>query len=448
MTMLILVALFFSAMTRAESKYFSNAWLTQQVNVAFKKLKENISPAGAMPGAVIAARSTAHPDYYYHWVRDAAIAMDALASYYDMTSSSLARQEIRQKLSEYLDFSANIQTVSTRAGLGEPKFNVDGTVFTGPWGRPQNDGPALRAISMVHWANILIREGQEKFVREKMYDSQLPANLPIKKDLEYVSHHWRDASFDLWEEVEGTHFFNLMVSRRAMLEGAALAQQLGDAGAAEWYAEQAQAMSEAIQPFWDASRGYLVATLHRVGGLDTKYSNLDMAVILGLVLGDRQDGFLAWDDVRVQGTMEKLIQVFSTLYPVNQRDQLPGVAIGRYPEDRYSGTGFDGGNPWPLCTLAMAEALYRYAAALTAQGKTHQATEVKARANQLVDRVACHAEKDGSLSEQIDRNTGYMVSARDLTWNYAAILNVAKTFSNIHERVKKAMIRRKKRYVG
>jgi glucoamylase len=27
------------------------------------------------------------------------------------------------------------------AGLGEPKFNVDETAFTGPWGRPQRDGP-------------------------------------------------------------------------------------------------------------------------------------------------------------------------------------------------------------------------------------------------------------------------------------------------------------------
>src|SRR5688500_16671266 len=29
--------------------------------------------------------------------------------------------------------------------LGEPKFQADGSAFNDPWGRPQNDGPAIRA---------------------------------------------------------------------------------------------------------------------------------------------------------------------------------------------------------------------------------------------------------------------------------------------------------------
>lgn len=41
-------------------------------------------------------------------------------------------------------------------GLGEPKFNVDMTEFTGSWGRPQRDGPALRATAMISYANWLI----------------------------------------------------------------------------------------------------------------------------------------------------------------------------------------------------------------------------------------------------------------------------------------------------
>ena len=40
-------------------------------------------------------------------------------------------------------------------------------------------------------------------------------------------------------------------------------------------------------------------------------------------------------------------------------------------------------------------------------------------------RVQLHANPDGSLSEQIDRHSGYMSSARDLTWNYAALLTAA-----------------------
>lgn len=34
-------------------------------------------------------------------------------------------------------------------GLGKAKFAVDETPFSGSWGRPQRDGPALRATTMI-----------------------------------------------------------------------------------------------------------------------------------------------------------------------------------------------------------------------------------------------------------------------------------------------------------
>lgn len=46
-------------------------------------------------------------------------------------------------------------TFDSLEGLGEPKFEVDGKPFTGNWGRPQRDGPALRAITM---ANFIFTE--------------------------------------------------------------------------------------------------------------------------------------------------------------------------------------------------------------------------------------------------------------------------------------------------
>jgi glucoamylase len=36
--------------------------------------------------------------------------------------------------------------------------------------------------------------------------------------------------------------------------------------------------------------------------------------------------------------------------------------------------------------------------------------------------VRAHANADGSLSEQINKKTGFMTSAADLTWNYASML--------------------------
>jgi hypothetical protein len=33
---------------------------------------------------------------------------------------------------------------------------------------------------------------------------------PIKKDLEYTAHHWREPNFEPWEEEMGLHFYNML----------------------------------------------------------------------------------------------------------------------------------------------------------------------------------------------------------------------------------------------
>jgi glucoamylase len=417
-----------SALGQSLSESKTRIWLKENGSFSLDKILENISPTDGAPGAIIAAKSKSNPNYYYHWVRDAGLTVDSMINMYRSSTSNLKQQElISEKIFEYLEFSTNIQKLKTLSDLGEPKFNVDGTTFNDPWGRPQNDGPAMRAISLIHWANVLISEGKESIVRQKMYDSKLPATSPIKMDLEYVSHHWKDPSYDIWEEVKGTHFYTLMIERRSLLEGSALAHKLGDEGAAEWYSIQGKEIEIELQKFWDPKQGFIVATINRVDGIDYKSSNIDTAVILGLLHGDIKDGFFSWDDKRVIATIEKIIGAFSDIYPINHRQEIPGIAIGRYPEDRYSGTNLNGGNPWPLCTLAVADAFYRYAEILSKKGEYQKAIEISTRADEFVERVRYHANKDGSLSEQMDRYTGYMTSASDLTWNYASLLIVRNT---------------------
>lgn len=403
------------------------AWLNANADFSTRKILENISPDDGLKGSVIAAKSRANPDYYYHWVRDAALTMTALIDAYQSIENEALRKRVREAVSDYLDFSIYIQTHSPAPG--EPKFYVNGNVYEKPWGRPQNDGPALRAISLIHWANILIAEGKEDIVDQKIYRARLPADSIVKKDLEYISHHWKDASFDIWEEVKGSHFYTLMVTRRALLEGAALAERLDDKGAARWYHLQAKEIEIELENFWDNNKNYFIATINRTDGADYKSSNLDVSVLLGLLHGNLHDGFLAWDDPRILATVEKIISTFSHLYPVNHSRHIPGTAIGRYPEDRYGGDNFDGGNPWVITTLAVAEVLYEVANALRAQGHQQTALSTAHHADKFVERIKFHANADGTLDEQIHRVTGTMTSAKDLTWNYAALLTTRRAAS-------------------
>jgi glucoamylase len=435
------------------------SWLAREAPLAKAQLVAAATRPDAAPGAVIASPSRSNPDYYFHWVRDAAIAMDVILDLY-RKGSSAERRTYRELLINYARFSRGNQKTPTLGGMGEPKFYVDGHAYDLPWGRPQNDGPALRAIALSRFATALLDEGDDQTVLRELYSAASPADSVIKADLEFVSHHWRESSFDLWEEVQGQHFFTRMAQRRALLVGAVLARRLGDPGAADWYEKQASQLSAEIQRHRDSGRGLILNTLDRVGGLGTKSSNLDAGVILGSLRGDSGDGFFSVLDSQVVATLAALTQSFQELYPINHGSWAPGTAIGRYPEDKYSGGSAQEGNPWVLTTLAFAEAYYRMTRALVelpslewtdglqklvaqlhspnlAKFKLEAGTRLKhgdpalltvARAlhdegDALVLRVRTHAHPDGSLNEQIDRNTGYMTSAADLTWNYAQLLS-------------------------
>ncbi len=402
-------------------------WLDSELSHSLGKIFRNISPYDARPGAVIAAQTRHNPNYYFHWVRDAALTAEALLEKYRYNVKvGMARTQeqgiIKRKLMEYFEFSEHIQNVRAIEGLGEPKFHVDGSAYNEPWGRPQNDGPALRAVSLIHLANILIEEGQIDLVRSRFYNGKMHSGGVIKRDLEFVSHNWRNASFDLWEEVKGDHFYTRMVQRRALKEGADFANAMGDQGAANWYASQAREIERDLNSFWDPKRGHFMTTKNWVGGIDYKHSQLDTAFVLGLLHGSLPDGFLSFRDQRVQATLDRIAKSFVDIYSVNHHSNLPGIAIGRYPEDMYGGSHFNAGNPWVLTTLAFAEAYYRTAKELTKAGLHAKASELQRRGDSFVMRVQFHSHDDGSLNEQIDRHSGYMTSVEDLTWNYGAVL--------------------------
>ena len=64
---------------------------------------------------------------------------------------------LESHIKDYIGAQAVLQGVSNPsggfsdgAGLGEPKFNVDESAFTGAWGRPQRDGPGMPSQVMTH----------------------------------------------------------------------------------------------------------------------------------------------------------------------------------------------------------------------------------------------------------------------------------------------------------
>ena len=432
-------------------------WLAVEEGVASRYLLDNISPPGAMPGAIVASPSRHQPDYYYHWVRDAACVGRVLVYHYEISSNAADRQHYLDLLVDYALFSRRIQQVDgSDFGIGEPKFYVDGAPYLGPWGRPQNDGPAARAIVFTEWANILLDEGRYDLVRMLLYQPGRPGQSLIGADLNYLADHGRDSVFDLWEEVKGQHFYTRMMVHRALLDGARLAARIGDLVGAQRYGAQGAQVGRLLRQHLDPVTQMIIPTLGRDGGIDYKVRGLDSAVVLGVLLGHvNEDGF-GLADAPVLKTVAALERAFRRDYGVNADGQR-GLAIGRYPEDRYDGISTTRmGNPWVPTTAAFAQFYYRLATQFERAGAftvtettadffdllptndfdirspgTYTVRDarfsqvlqaLRAKGDQFLEAIRLSAGPDGALSEQIQRDTGEARGAPHLSASYGTLL--------------------------
>jgi glucoamylase len=124
---------------------------------------------------------------------------------------------LQTEIENYITAQAYVQTISNPSGdlssgglgLGEPKFNVDETAFTGAWGRPQRDGPALRATALITYSKWLINNGYSSTASSLVWPI-------IQNDLSYVTEYWNQTGYDLWEEVDGSSFFTVAAQHRAL----------------------------------------------------------------------------------------------------------------------------------------------------------------------------------------------------------------------------------------
>lgn len=393
----------------------------EQFVSSLKTVISNSTKPDVKPGMVVASPSKSEPDYYFDWVRDTALTMRSLIDYYEIKKDP----KIKKMIFTWIDAEAYRQNLPTFTGLGEPKYNVDGSGYTGPWGRPQNDGPALRAISMIKFARILFAEGEQDYVLKKLYHGVLPADSVIKKDLEYVAHHWQEHSFDLWEEEKGMHFYTLLSHHVALQEGAKLARELKDTFAADFYAQESERIGRMIKAEFTDDHVGIRVTSQKSAPLGYKNSGLDVAPLLALLHTSPYQKLFSLKDSFVLKYVDVLTTTFAEIYSVNRKFADLGVGIGRYPEDRYDGYQTTKlGNPWFLSTLALGEYYCLLKDELTRKGvlSATLSKDLKIATEKQFARVLFHSDRKGHLSEQFNHESGLMQGARDLTWSHNAFM--------------------------
>jgi glucoamylase len=390
-------------------------------------------------GGVVAAPDYDTPggSYYYHWMRDAALTMRCLQETNPGNFSS-----IESTVKSYIGWVLKVQSESDPNGIDvrtEPKFMLpNGEVFSSAWCRPQNDGPGLRATTLMIAAQHLIDQGELSYVKANLWtgNSNSYHGGAIKYDLDYIVSNWNSNTCDLWEEIRDTDFFwNRITMKKAMILGSKFAAQMGDSASAATYSNMISTLNANLY------------SSHYNGGFVQESGSRpqDSAVIVGFNDGfDEYDRLFAPSSVEVAKTVASYNTLFCNEYAINTADTqkgISGVLYGRYKGDTYAG-----GNPWVLSTAALAGLFYRGASYIKANGvpsadalsvwkqvfntaslPSDAASLAKVFAQQgdgVMLRLRAHVSADGfHLDEQMDRNTGAQMSAEDLTWSYAEVLN-------------------------
>ena len=443
-----------SSAARSQDPAFES-WLATQLGHSASAMLCSISPvsivkrregfgqtvrpiAGAIVASPVLGNYDPDPDYFFHWFRDSAVVIDALRLLYvdrhigdealrhlrDFTRFSLAlnridgrrdalapgrRERVAPELLQYLREDGDLASVHGEAVVAETRVNPDGTLDILRWARPQHDGPPLRALALLRW------------VTGVQLDAQLVAEISalIRFDLDFTLHHWREPSFDIWEEESGHHYYTLRVSAAALAEGAAWMQGQGDTAQAQRCREASQAVLSLLDGYWvegaegcGATHGYYRS---RVLADDRPSSKaLDIAVILSAIHSCGSEGAHGPADPRMQATLARLDALFDTAYPINHgRASGLGAAMGRYAGDVYCS-----GGAYYFSTLGAAEFCFRAAAA-----GGNEARPWIERGDAYLATVRAYTPAGGDLSEQFDQRSGAQTSAKQLAWSHAAFIS-------------------------
>ena len=456
-----------------------NEWITAQACFAAQAMLQAISATHLVmdrpgfgqrvvprAGSVLASPVIAHydpePDYFFHWFRDSALVIEALhvaltegylggsaaerfAEFVQFSRSLLSldgRELLRRKnlvagvqpaFLQYVRPESELASLAGAAVLADVRVNADGTLDFIRWGRPQTDGPALRALALLRW-----------WQECPQLDAALRTDMSelLAADLSFTLAYRHKPAFDIWEERSGYHYYTQLVQAQALSCGAGWLEQQREHGRAEICRRAALESLAKLDAFWNEAAGFYDA--HATGAPGERSGKLDIAVILAIVRAQRGYGPHSVLDPRAQATLTALEELFEAEYAINhRRPPERAAAMGRYAHDRY----YSGG-AYFFATLAAAEFYYHLARALgsgaslpltpenrrfrerlgvaaAADGDSRPAALAMQRGDAIMRTVQAYTPASGELAEQFDRSTGAPASARHLAWSYAAFITAA-----------------------
>tara|TARA_Y100000996_G_scaffold229300_1_gene180430 strand:- start:2750 stop:3913 length:1164 start_codon:yes stop_codon:yes gene_type:complete len=357
-------------------------------------------------GIIIASPSTI-PPYKFHWIRDSALVMRVFIDMYTKTKES----KYFEYIINYIENEAKVQELKTLSGLGEPKINIDCSPFNGNWGRPQNDGPALRGIMMIKIINIF----------KYNYDTLINKLISpiVIKDILYILDNYNKVSFDLWEEKLGWHFYTRIVQLKFLKDSIMVNKylKLDQKLITKIEGVINQLFSSLDDHICENEDGKYIISSFDESGKVIKYE--DAANLLAYCHIDYDKDIIEKYPLHyILHTTKNLLSYFSKKY--NDEDN---ICIGRYINDKYYN-----GHAWIICTISLAQVyieLYKERNKKIKRSSMDRATsnpnnDLFITANDILEKILT-IDCDFLLPEQFNPTNCEHLSAQKLTWNYSEL---------------------------
>lgn len=212
-------------------------------------------------------------------------------------------------------------------------------------------------------------------------------------------------SYDLWEERRGVLTFTVSAVHAGLMAASHFANEFGDDGLANEYAEGAQKIREGMDQYlYLPEKGRFARMIRFQNGGSIEVDDTIDASLYGIFAF----GAYSPDDPKVKSTMD---QILSTLKV--------GGGIARYENDPYYSQNGQS-NPWFVTTLWTAQYLI-------AKAKTREELD---QTLEILGWVADHALPSGVLAEQVNPETHEPISVSPLTWSHGTFITVVQEYLN------------------
>lgn len=219
------------------------------------------------------------------------------------------------------------------------------------------------------------------------------------------------ASYDLWEEKHGTSTFTSASVYLGLVSASQMAAELGKDKDSHYYLTTAEKIKKnLIEKLWNSNTAYFDKLIKKEDGKIVHDAVVDISSLYGVLMF----GILHPHDPKVTQALKTLED---TIYLT---DGVTGIL--RYEGDLYYSTEGKA-HPWILCTLWYAQILILRAQSVSDLRKAYG----------WIEWTVSRSGSAGILSEQVDRYTGYQISATPLTWSHAEYIRTIHLYDKVYK---------------